>query len=76
MQNLLFNNFKCETYGSANGSTNGSAAVSTVEETQYQSVTGTVVPTTSIYLEYAPIDYVNVPVSLNPFTQFLVRWVV
>ena len=71
MQNLLFNNFVCEAYGSNSNSSNGSA----VEDTQYQAFVGTAAHTTSIYLEYTPITYVNLPVNLNPFTQFLVRWV-
>ncbi len=71
MQNLLFNNFVCEAYGSGNASINGSTA----EQTDYEAFFGTAAPTTTIYLEYTPITYVNLPVNLNPFTQFLVRWV-
>ena len=71
LQNLLFNNFVCEEYGSSNSSLNGTTA----EQTEYEAFVGAVAPTTSIYLEYTPITYVNLPVNLNPFTQFLVRWV-
>ncbi len=71
MQNLLFNNFVCEAYGSGNASINGSTA----EQTEYEAFVGIAAPTTTIYLEYTPITYVNLPVNLNPFTQFLVRWV-
>ena len=71
LQNLLFNNFVCEEYGSGNSSLNGTTA----EQTEYEAFVGAVAPTTSIYLEYTPITYVNLPVNLNPFTQFLVRWV-
>ncbi len=71
VQNLLFNNFVCEAYGSGNASINGSTA----EQTEYEAFVGTAAPTTTIYLEYTPITYVNLPVNLNPFTQFLVRWV-
>ncbi len=69
VQNLLFNNFVCEAYGSGNASINGSTA----EQTEYEAFVGTEAPTTTIYLEYTPITYVNLPVNLNPFTQFLVR---
>ena len=71
VQKLLFNNFVCEAYGSGNASINGS----TVEQTEYEAFVGTAAPTTTIYLEYTPITYVNLPVNLNPFTQFLIRWV-
>ncbi|KAL0047042.1 hypothetical protein WJX82_004893 [Trebouxia sp. C0006] len=69
VSNLLFNNFVCEAYGSGNASINGSTA----EQTEYEAFVGTAAPTTTIYLEYTPITYVNLPVNLNPFTQFLVR---
>ena len=71
VQKLLFNNFVCEAYGSGNASINGSTA----EQTEYEAFVGTAAPTTTIYLEYTPITYVNLPVNLNPFTQFLVRCV-
>ncbi|KAL0025951.1 hypothetical protein WJX77_006909 [Trebouxia sp. C0004] len=69
VSNLLFNNFVCEAHGSGNVSINGSTA----KQTQYEAFVGTVAPTSTIYLEYTPITYVNLPVNLNPFTQFLVR---
>ncbi|KAL0025429.1 hypothetical protein WJX79_010055 [Trebouxia sp. C0005] len=69
VSNLLFNNFVCEAYGSSNASINGSTA----EQTDYEAFVGTAAPTSTIYLEYTPITYVNLPVNLNPFTQFLVR---
>ena len=45
MQDLLFNNFKCETYGAANASANSTVS-STSGQTQYYSMTVTFVPST------------------------------
>lgn len=72
LQNLFFNNFKCEPRGS------GSAGNATVgsngqQQTQYKAIVNGTTPTSSIYLEYTPIDYLNLPVNTPPFTQFLVR---
>ena len=71
LQNLYFNNFKCESRGSANA-TNATVG-STGQQSQYKAIINGTTPTTSLYLEYTPIDYLNLPLNTPPFTQFLVR---
>lgn len=71
LQNLYFNNFKCESQGSGNA-TNATVG-SRVQQTQYKAITNGTTPTSSLYLEYTPIDYLNLPLNTPPFTQFLVR---
>ena len=71
LQNLYFNNFKCESRGSGNAS--NATVGSTGQQTQYKAIINGTTPTTSLYLEYTPIDYLNLPLNTPPFTQFLVR---
>lgn len=71
LQSLFFNNFKCESRGSGNA-TNATMG-SNVQQTQYKAIINGTTPTTSLYLEYTPIDWLNLPLNLPPFTQFLVR---
>ena len=68
----MFNNLVCNSHGNASNHSAGSTSPAQ-QQPQYTATINGTIDTTSIYLEYTPIDYFNVPVNTPPFSQFLVR---
>ena len=73
MQDLMFNNLVCTSHGNNSNSSSGLSSPAQ-QQPQYTAKINGTINTTSIFLEYTPIDYFNVPVNTPPFSQFLVRW--